>query len=126
MMVYKYTNTVIEHFRNPRNIGELKNADAKATEGSIACGDMMTIYLKVRNGRIEDISFESYGCAANIATGSMLTEIVKGKTLEEAKKVEWKDVVEALGGLPQIKYHCSHLAIETLRKAIAEYEKEQG
>ena len=122
-MVYKYTNKVMEHFKNPRNIGALEGADAKATEGSLACGDMMTFYLKVKDGILEDVSFESYGCAANIATGSVLTELIKGKPLEEVKKVTWDDVVEALGGLPQIKFHCSHLAIDTLHAAIKEYEK---
>ncbi|GAB4308716.1 iron-sulfur cluster assembly scaffold protein [Pseudothermotoga lettingae] len=119
----KYTELVLDHFKNPRNLGKIENADAEATEGSIACGDMMTVYLKVEDDRITDIKFESYGCAANIATASMMTEVVKGLTLEEAKKLSWKEIVERLGGLPQVKYHCSNLAVDTLRKAIKEYEE---
>ncbi|AEH50987.1 iron-sulfur cluster assembly scaffold protein [Pseudothermotoga thermarum] len=119
----KYTELVLDHFKNPRNMGRMEDADVTATEGSIACGDMMTVYLKIENDRIVDIKFESYGCAANIATASMMTEVVKGMTIEEAKKITWKDIVERLGGLPQIKYHCSNLAVDTLKKAIEEYEK---
>ncbi|MCX7813226.1 MAG: iron-sulfur cluster assembly scaffold protein [Pseudothermotoga sp.] len=118
----KYTELVLDHFKNPRNLGKIENADAEATEGSVACGDMMTVYLKIEDNRIVDIKFESYGCAANIATASMMTEVVKGLTLEEAKKITWRDIVERLGGLPPVKYHCSNLAIDTLRKAIEVYE----
>lgn len=118
----KYTELVLDHFKNPRNLGRIENADAEATEGSVACGDMMTVYLKVEDGKIIDIKFESYGCAANIATASMMTEVVKGLTLEEAKKITWKDIIERLGGLPPVKYHCSNLAVDTLRKAIEVYE----
>lgn len=118
----KYTELVLDHFKNPRNLGRIENADAEATEGSVACGDMMTVYLKIEDNRIVDIKFESYGCAANIATASMMTEVVKGLTLEEAKKITWRDIVERLGGLPPVKYHCSNLAIDTLRKAIEAYE----
>lgn len=118
----KYTELVLDHFKNPRNLGRIENADSKATEGSVACGDMMTVYLKVEDGKIVDIKFESYGCAANIATASMMTEVVKGLTLEEAKKITWKDIIERLGGLPPVKYHCSNLAVDTLRKAIEAYE----
>ncbi|WP_448516864.1 iron-sulfur cluster assembly scaffold protein [Pseudothermotoga sp.] len=119
----KYTELVLDHFKNPRNLGRIENPDAEATEGSIACGDMMTVYLKIEDNKIVDIKFESYGCAANIATASMMTEVVKGLTLEEAKKITWKDIVERLGGLPPVKYHCSNLAIDTLRKAISAYEE---
>ncbi|MEJ5228746.1 MAG: iron-sulfur cluster assembly scaffold protein [Pseudothermotoga sp.] len=119
----KYTELVMDHFKNPRNLGKIDNADAQATEGSIACGDMMTVYLKIEDGKIEDIKFESYGCAANIATASMMTEVVKGLRIEEAKKLSWKEIVERLGGLPQIKYHCSNLAVDTLKKAIEAYEE---
>ncbi|WP_448535692.1 iron-sulfur cluster assembly scaffold protein [Pseudothermotoga sp.] len=119
----KYTELVLDHFKNPRNLGRIENPDAEATEGSIACGDMMTVYLKIEDNKIVDIKFESYGCAANIATASMMTEVVKGLTLEEAKKITWKDIVERLGGLPPVKYHCSNLAIDTLRKAINVYEE---
>lgn len=113
----------MDHFKNPRNLGKIDNADAQATEGSIACGDMMTVYLKIEDDHIRDIKFESYGCAANIATASMMTEVVKGLSLEQAKQITWKEIVEKLGGLPQIKYHCSNLAVDTLRKAIKAYEE---
>ncbi len=124
-MVYRYTEKVIEHFRHPHNTGKIEDANAVATEGSLACGDMMTIYLKVKNDRIEDVKFESYGCAANIATASMVTEMVKDRTLEEAEKITWKDIVEELGGLPTVKNHCSNLAVETLHSAIKEYREKE-
>jgi len=119
----KYSQLVMEHFKNPRNLGSIQQPSAKATEGSIACGDMMTVYLDIQEGTIQDIRFETYGCAANIATASMMTEAVKGLSLEEAKTVNWKEIVERLGGLPEIKYHCSNLAVDTLLKAIQVYEK---
>lgn len=121
----KYTELVMEHFKSPRNLGKIKNADAVATKGSKACGDEMTMYLKVKNNVIVDAKFESYGCAANIATASMLTELVKGKTIEEAEKIEWRDIVISLGGLPNPKFHCSNLAIETLRAAIRTYKEKK-
>jgi len=121
----KYTQLVLDHFKNPRNLGRIENPDAEATEGSIACGDMMTVYLKIDRDRIVDIKFESYGCAANIATASMMTEVVKGLTLNEARNLNWKDIVEKLGGLPEVKYHCSNLAVDTLRKAIDSYKGEK-
>lgn len=117
-MVYRYSEKVIEHFKDPHNTGKIEDADAIATEGSLACGDMMTIYIKEKDNVIEDVKFESYGCAANIATASMVTDIVKGKTLDEAEKLTWKDIVEELGGLPKVKNHCSNLAVETLQSAI--------
>ena len=101
----------------------MKDANAKATAGSMACGDMMTFYLKIENGIVTNATFESYGCAANIATGSMVTELIKGKPLEEVKNLTWQEVVKSLGGLPKVKHHCSNLAIDTLMKAISEYEK---
>jgi NifU-like protein involved in Fe-S cluster formation len=118
----------MEHFRNPRNVGEIENADAKATEGSPACGDMVAVYLKVdeETQRIEDIKFESYGCASNIATGSIITELAKGKTLEEAKQITWEEAADALGGLPPVKAHCSVLAVDGLRAAIQNYEEKHG
>ena len=127
-MPVPYSEKVIEHFKNPRNVGQLENYDAKATEGSPACGDMVTLYLKVDEGshEISDISFESYGCASNIATGSIITELAKGKTIEDAKKINWKTAAEALGGLPAVKVHCSVLAVETLRAAIRNYEEKHG
>jgi len=118
----------MEHFRNPRNVGRIEDADAKAMEGSPACGDMVAVYLKVDpdTQRIADITFESYGCASNIATGSIITELAKGKTLEEAKHISWKEASEALGGLPPIKAHCSVLAVDGLRAAIQNYEERHG
>ena len=116
-----YTPKVLELFRNPKNLGELEDANAIAQAGSPACGDVITIYLKVEGEVIVEAKFESYGCAANIAAASILTEIVKGKTLKEAWKVEWKDVADELGGLPAIKRHCSILAVGALRRAIRHY-----
>jgi nitrogen fixation NifU-like protein len=123
-----YSETVLEHFRHPHNIGKIEGADGQAQEGSPACGDMVSVYIKVNEKTkiIEDISFESYGCASNIATGSIITELAKGKTLEEAKKITWKEAADALGGLPKIKAHCSVLAIEGLRSAIENYEEKHG
>jgi len=118
----------MEHFRNPRNVGRIENPDGKAVEGSPACGDMVAVYLKVdpEAQRITDVKFESYGCASNIATGSIITELAKGKTLEEAKSITWKQASEALGGLPPIKTHCSVLAVDGLRAAIQNYRERHG
>jgi nitrogen fixation protein NifU and related proteins len=123
-----YSETVLEHFRHPHNVGAIENADGKAQEGSPACGDMVAVYINVEPETkvISDIKFESYGCASNIATGSIITELAKGKTLEEARKITWKDAADALGGLPKIKVHCSVLAIEGLRSAIENYEERHG
>lgn len=127
-MTFPYNDIVLEHFRHPRNVGTLENPDGKATEGSPACGDMVSVYINVdpETKRITDIKFESYGCASNIATGSIITELAKGKTLDEAKKISWKEASEALGGLPPIKAHCSVLAVEGLRGAIQNYEEKHG
>jgi len=127
-MPLPYSEIVMEHFKRPRNVGRMEDPDAKATEGSPACGDMVSVYLKVDEDsqRIDDIKFESYGCASNIATGSIITELAKGKTLEEAKTLTWRDASEALGGLPPIKAHCSVLAIDGLRAAIENYEERHG
>ena len=124
----RYSEKVIKYFLNPVNVGEIPDADAKATEGSVACGDMVTIWLKVdpKTHVITDIKFKSYGCASNIATASVLTEMVKGKTIEEAKKIKFKDVTEELGGLPPIKLHCAVLAVDALRSAIQNYEERHG
>lgn len=123
-----YTEKVIEHFKNPRNVGKIEHADGKSTEGSPACGDMVSVYIKVNDNTnvITDIKFESYGCASNIATGSIITELAKGKTIEEAKKITWKQASEELGGLPPVKAHCSVLAVEGLRAAIQDYEERHG
>lgn len=127
-MASPYNDIVLEHFKNPRNTGQIENPDGKATEGSPACGDMVSLYLNVdpETKVITDIKFESYGCASNIATGSIITELAKGKTIEEAKKITWQDASEALGGLPKIKAHCSVLAVEVLRSAIQNYEEKHG
>ncbi|MDO9514529.1 MAG: iron-sulfur cluster assembly scaffold protein [Syntrophales bacterium] len=127
-MTFPYSDKVLEHFRHPRNVGKIENPDGNAMEGSPACGDMVGVHIKVdpKTKRITDIKFESYGCASNIATGSIITELAKGKTIEEAKKISWKEASEALGGLPPIKAHCSVLAVEGLRSAIQNYEERHG
>lgn len=127
-MASPYNDLVLEHFKNPRNTGRIEDPDGKATEGSPACGDMVSLYLKVdpETKVIDDIKFESYGCASNIATGSIITELAKGKTIDEAKNITWQEASEALGGLPKIKAHCSVLAVEVLRSAIQNYEEKHG
>lgn len=127
-MPLPYSEIVMEHFRNPHNVGQIENPDAEATEGSPACGDMVAVYLRVDEETkvIQDVKFESYGCASNIATGSIITDLAKGKTLEEAKQITWKEASEALGGLPSIKTHCSVLAVDALRAAIQNYEERHG
>lgn len=127
-MPLPYSEIVMEHFRHPHNVGRIEDADARAVEGSPACGDMVAVYLKVDEERkvITDIKFESYGCASNIATGSIITELAKGKTLDEAKEISWRQASEALGGLPPIKAHCSVLAVDGLRAAIQNYEERHG
>ncbi len=127
-MPLPYSDIVMEHFRHPRNVGRMEDADAKSMEGSPACGDMVAVYLKVDEAtqRIKDVKFESYGCASNIATGSIVTELAKGKTLKEAKAITWKEAAEELGGLPPIKAHCSVLAVDGLKAAIQNYEERHG
>ena len=120
-----YNKNVLEHFKNPQNMGEMENPDAEGTVGNTACGDVMKIMLKIKDNKIEDIKFLTFGCAAAIATSSVLTELAKGKTLEEAKKITNKDVAVALGDLPPIKLHCSNLAADALQKAIEDYESKQ-
>lgn len=127
-MPLPYSEIVMEHFRNPHNVGQIEDADAEAVEGSPACGDMVAVYLRVdeETQRIKDVKFESYGCASNIATGSIITDLAKGKTLDEAKQISWQQASEALGGLPSIKTHCSVLAVDALRAAIQNYEERHG
>ena len=120
-----YTEKVMDHFRNPRNMGEIPNADGIGTVGNPVCGDMMTIYIKVKDNHIEDIKFKTFGCGAAVATSSMVTEIAKGKTLEEAMKITRASVADCLGGLPPIKMHCSNLAADALHAAIEDYRKKQ-
>jgi len=120
-----YTEKVMEHFRNPHNMGEIPNADGVGTVGNPVCGDLMTIYIKVKDNAIEDIKFKTFGCGAAIATSSMITELAKGKTLEEAMKISRGDVADSLGGLPPIKMHCSNLAADGLHAAIQDYLKKK-
>lgn len=117
-----YNKTVMDHFRNPRNVGVIENADGIGEVGNPLCGDMMTIYLKVADDRIADIKFQTFGCGSAIAVSSMLTEIAAGKTIEEAKKITNKDVAAALEGLPKNKLHCSNLGADALHMAIKNYE----
>jgi len=121
-----YSEKVMEHFRNPRNMGEIPDADGVGTVGNPVCGDMMTIYIKVKDNRITDIKFKTFGCGAAIATSSMITELAKGKTLEEAMKITRADVADALDGLPPIKMHCSNLAADALHAAIKDYYNRRG
>jgi nitrogen fixation NifU-like protein len=121
-----YSKTVMDHFRNPRNVGVIEGADGVGEVGNPLCGDMMTIYLGVKNERIDDIKFQTFGCGAAIAVSSMLTEMAKGKTIEEAKKISNKDVAEALEGLPKNKLHCSNLGADALHIAIKDYESKKA
>jgi len=115
----------MDHFRNPRNVGEIPDADGVGTVGNPVCGDMMAIYIKVKDNRIADIKFKTFGCGAAVATSSMITELSKGKTLEEAMKITRTDVADSLGGLPPIKMHCSNLAADALHEAIRDYQKKK-
>ena len=117
-----YNKTVMDHFRNPRNVGVIEDADGIGEVGNPLCGDMMTIYLKINEGHIEDIKFQTFGCGSAIAVSSMITEIAKGKSLADAKKITNKDVASALEGLPQNKLHCSNLGADALHLAIQNYE----
>ena len=121
-----YTDKVLDHFRNPRNMGEIPDADGVGTVGNPVCGDLMSIYIKVKDNRIEDIKFKTFGCGAAIATSSMITELAKGKTLDEAMKISRGDVASSLDGLPPIKMHCSNLAADGLHAAIQDYLKKKG
>jgi len=122
-----YNPKILELFRNPKNLGRMEDATVTAVAGSPACGDMIAFYLKINDQDvIEKASFESYGCAANIATSSILTEMVKGMKLEDAWKITWKNVAEAVGGLPSVKFHCGILAVGALKRAIREYYKNKG
>jgi nitrogen fixation NifU-like protein len=115
----------MEHFKNPRNMGEIPDADGVGTVGNPTCGDLMTIYIKVKGNKLEDIKFKTFGCGAAVATSSMVTEIAKGKTLEEAMKITRANVADSLGGLPPVKMHCSNLAADALHAAIEDYFKKQ-
>lgn len=121
-----YSDKVMDHFQNPRNVGELADANAVGQVGNARCGDIMKMYMKIDKGIITDISFKTYGCGAAVATSSMATELVKGKTIEEALKLTNKAVVTALEGLPPVKLHCSVLAEEAIKAAISDYYQRQG
>lgn len=121
-----YSDKVMDHFRNPRNVGEIADADGVGEVGNPVCGDMMTFYIKVKDNRLVDIKFKTFGCGAAIAVSSMVTEMGMGKTLEEAKKITKSEVAKELGGLPPNKMHCSNLGAEALTKAIEDYEKKKA
>jgi len=122
-MAHMYSEKVMEHFRNPKNMGEIKNADGVGTVGNPICGDLMTIYIMVKKNIIRDIKFKTFGCASAIATSSMITELAKGKTLEEAEHITRDDIASSLDGLPPAKMHCSNLAAYDLKKAIENYKE---
>ena len=124
-MTLNYNKKVMKLFMNPKNMGEIKDADGIGKVGNPRCGDIMRVYIKVKNNKISDIKFKTFGCAAAIATSSMITQVAKGKTLEDAKKIKYQKVVDSLGGLPAIKIHCSQLATEALNKAIEDYQKKK-
>ena len=118
-----YSEKVMEHFSNPRNVGEIEDADGIGEVGNPVCGDLMTIYIKVDDGRLSDVKFKTFGCGAAIATSSMITELAKGKTIEEALEITRDDVADSLDGLPPVKMHCSNLAADGLHAAIEDYKK---
>ena len=121
-----YSEKVMDHFRNPRNVGELSQADGIGEVGNARCGDIMKLWIKVENGVISDLRFKTFGCGAAIATSSMITEIAKGKTLDEAENITDNLIAEALDGLPPLKMHCSNLAADALKAAIADYRRKQS
>lgn len=121
-----YSEKVMDHFHHPRNVGKIENPDGVGTVGNPICGDVMKLYIKVKDGRIADVRFQTFGCGAAIATSSMVTELAKGKTLDEAIAISNKEVAVALDGLPPAKMHCSMLGEEALKAAIEDYRKKQG
>ncbi|RMF91030.1 MAG: Fe-S cluster assembly scaffold protein NifU [Methanobacteriota archaeon] len=121
-----YSEKVMDHFQNPRNMGDMPDADGVGRVGNPTCGDLMEVYIKVNGDRLEDVKFKTFGCGAAIATSSMITEMAKGKTLEEALKITKQDVADELGGLPPIKMHCSNLAADALHAAIKDYLEKKG
>ena len=122
----EYSEKVVEHYTNPRNVGKIENASGVGEVGNPVCGDIMKMFIKVENKIIVDVKFKTFGCGAAIATSSISTEMIKGKTIEEALKLKNTDVVNSLGGLPPVKLHCSVLAEEAIKTAIADYYKKQG
>jgi len=123
--VHPYSEIVMDHFANPRNMGDMDEPSAVGNVGNPACGDMMRLYLKIEDGKVVDAKFKTFGCGAAIASSSMLTEMIKGKTLEEAMKLTNQEVVDALGGLPPVKIHCSVMAEEALKAAMEDFEKKE-
>ena len=121
-----YTETVMDHFMHPRNVGSIENADGVGEVGNAKCGDIMKMYLKIKDGVIEDVKFETFGCGSAIASSSIATEMIKGKTIDEAPALTNKDVVDALGGLPAHKLHCSVLAEEAIKSAVKDYYDRSG
>jgi len=121
-----YSEMVMDHFMHPRNVGEIENADGVGEVGNPVCGDMMTFYIKVKDDHIEDVKYKTFGCGAAIAVSSMVSEMAKGQTLEEAKKITPELVAQKLEGLPKQKFHCSNLGAQALNKAIADYEGKKG
>ena len=121
-----YTDTVMDHFLHPRNVGEIADADGVGEVGNAKCGDIMKMYLKIKDGKIEDVKFETFGCGSAIASSSMATEMIKGKTIDQALAVTNRQVVDALGGLPAHKLHCSVLAEEAIKKALQDYFDRKG
>lgn len=121
-----YTEKVMDHFNNPRNMGEIEDASGVGTVGNAKCGDIMRVYLKIEDGIVEDAKFKTFGCGAAVATSSMATELVKGQSVEDALKITNKAVLEALDGLPPVKIHCSLLAEEALHAALWDYAKKNG
>jgi nitrogen fixation protein NifU and related proteins len=120
-----YGKKVMDHFMSPRNVGEIKDADGIGEVGNPVCGDMMSFYIKVKDNKIDDVKFKTFGCGAAIAVSSMVSEMAKGKTLDEALKISNKDVAGELGGLPKHKLHCSNLGADALHKAIENYREKQ-
>ena len=120
-----YSEKVMDHFQNPRNVGEIPDADGVGEIGNPVCGDMMTFYIKVENNRLKDVKFKTFGCGAAIAVSSMVSELAIGKTLEEALKISRQDIAKELGGLPAHKMHCSNLGADALHKAIEDYLNKQ-
>lgn len=122
----QYSDIVMDHFMKPRNVGDLENPDGIGEIGNVSCGDIMRMVIKVKDGRIEDVRFKTFGCGAAIAVSSMVTEMAKGKSLKEAAAISRDDVAKALGGLPAKKLHCSNLGTDALKAAINDYWKKQG
>ena len=121
-----YTEQVMDHFTNPRNVGEIENADGIGEVGNVKCGDIMRMYLKIEDNKIEDVKFKTYGCGSAIASSSMATELIKGMTIEEVMNFTNKEVIDELGGLPPVKVHCSVLAEQAIKAALKDYSEKSG